>query len=274
MISANHRAAREYAELGIAVFPLVPRTKVPACKHGELEGTTDPAAIDATWSRRPNLLVAAALRFTPYFALDVDRRHCGDEWLRSFPDLPATVTACSGSGGWSQHFWFRRTPELQDVRVRVLTPGRCSLVPDKDWRTGIDVKGLSTGYVVLPPSIHPSGRQYEWEVSTRLGEIPIADPPDWLVRTLRRRSAKPVERFQHEASIDPTTFYLGALFKRAGMLGAEVRNGVFAVRCPNESSHSQGASMDGSSVIFAPKKPGGRGTFFCQHTSACSEVWR
>ena len=163
----NLRAARWYAERGLAVFPLVPRTKVPqAGSHGELDGTTDAATIDKMWEGRPHLLVAVALRFTPYFVVDADARHCGDEWLRSFPALPHTATCISGSGWPSTHHYFRRTPELEEVRAR-------KLVPPGGFCTGIDLKGLRAGYVVLPPSLHPWGRRYEWESSSRFGEVPI-----------------------------------------------------------------------------------------------------
>jgi hypothetical protein len=64
------------------------------------------------------------------------------------------------------------------------------------------------------------------------------------------------------------------MFKEAGLLGSQIRPGVFAVRCPNERAHSQGEPYDSSTVIFAPQKPGGRGTFYCSHTAGCSEVFR
>lgn len=258
----NLRAARWYAERGIAVFPLVPGTKVPiAGSHGELDATTDPATINGIWVRRPDLLVAAALRFTDYFVVDVDGRHFGDEWLRALGNMPDTVTAISGSGWPSTHHWFRRTPDLEDVHARALTHG-------------VDLKGLRSGYVILPPSLHPSGRRYEWEASSRIDELSVAEPPVWLVRMIKAKSTKLTASFEHADRVDPETFYLGALFKKAGRLGRQVKPGVFAVRCPNERTHSQGRTLDGSAVVFAPKKPGGRGTFFCQHTSACSEVWR
>ncbi len=259
--SRNHRAARAYAEHGIAVFGLVPRTKVPTGgSHGELDGTTDATSIDRTWGARPDLLVAAALRFTDYFVLDIDARHFGDEALRALGTLPDTVTAISGSGWPSEHRWFRRTPELDEVRSRELT-------------RGVELKGLRAGYVVLPPSIHPSGRRYTWEVSSRFGEVPIADPPAWLVHKIKAKGTR-FTSFSHAAAVDPSTFFLGVAFRQAGWLGRQVRPGVFAARCPNEARHSQGRPLDGSSVVFAPRKPGGRGRFFCSHTSSCSEVWR
>ena len=36
------------------------------------------------------------------------------------------------------------------------------------------------GYVVLPPSIHPSGKRYEWYKGRSLDDLPLADLPDWV----------------------------------------------------------------------------------------------
>ena len=42
---------------------------------------------------------------------------------------------------------------------------------------GVDVRG-DGGYVLAPPSIHPSGRAYAWSVDTAGA---IAAAPDWLL---------------------------------------------------------------------------------------------
>jgi hypothetical protein len=47
------------------------------------------------------------------------------------------------------------------------------------------------GYVLLPPSLHPSGRCYTWEVSCHPDEVPIAVMPDWLLDMLRPAATSP-----------------------------------------------------------------------------------
>ena len=42
---------------------------------------------------------------------------------------------------------------------------------------GLDFRG-DGGYAVLPPSIHPSGRAYEWLISP--DDMPLAEMPAWL----------------------------------------------------------------------------------------------
>src|SRR3712207_8935940 len=47
---------------------------------------------------------------------------------------------------------------------------------------GIDVKSNGS-YVVLPPSIHPSGAKYEWNNLSRPKPLPIRFRQDWRQRS-------------------------------------------------------------------------------------------
>lgn len=259
-------SAIAYAERGFHVFPLQPGDKVPfPLTRGENDATTDATEIHR-WARRwPDANIGIVPGKSGLFVVDVDVRNFGDESLRALPPLPATATALTGGGGL--HIWFRR-PESLDGR-------KCKALHLHSLKTsGLDIKGVCSGYVVAPPSVHPSGRRYLWEASSHVDELPIADPPAWLVDIIRRSGGRAVEYAPHAVPIDPESFYLGLVFARAGMLGQQVRPGVFAVRCPNERAHHSGKPFDSSTVIFAPSKPGGRGIFFCSHTSECSEALR
>lgn len=259
------RSASAYAERGFYVFPLQPGDKVPfPYTRGEHDATTDPAEI-LRWARRwPDANVAIVPGKSGLFVVDVDTRNFGDESLRALPPLPDTATTLTGGGGL--HLWFKRPESLGGRKCKALHfPGLKT--------SGLDVKGVCSGYVVAPPSFHPSGRRYLWECLSRVDEVPIADCPAWLSDLVYRSGGRAVEYTPHAVPVDPESFALGVMFKRAGLLGREVRNGVFAVTCPNERAH-RSASSDSSTVIFAPEKPGGRGTFFCSHTSECSEVFR
>jgi hypothetical protein len=60
--------------------------------------------------------------------------------------------------------------------------------------TGLDVRGTD-GYVLLPPSIHPSGRPYRWSVDSA---DHIASAPDWLHAILGEEKSgqgKPLEHW-------------------------------------------------------------------------------
>lgn len=51
---------------------------------------------------------------------------------------------------------------------------------------GIDVRG-DGGYVVAPPSVHPSGRRYTWTKNRPFG-LPLAPVPEWLLELLVARN--------------------------------------------------------------------------------------
>ena len=99
--------------------------------------------------------------------IDIDPRHGGDESLtglsRRYGQLPDTLVHVSGRGDGGRHLFFRRPAgKLSSARLGA----------------GIDLK-TSTGYTVLPPSIHPdSGEPY-----SRI-DGPVAAPPPWLVELL------------------------------------------------------------------------------------------
>ena len=46
--------ALAYAKVGMAVFPLVPKSKNPATQHGFQDATTDFNQIDKWWMKNPN----------------------------------------------------------------------------------------------------------------------------------------------------------------------------------------------------------------------------
>jgi hypothetical protein len=142
--------------------------------------------------------------------------------------------------------------------------------------SGIDVRGLQHGCVVVPPSPHESGKEYTWEAMSRIDEVPISDPPPWLVAMLLARGGRMRPRQECSAPVDPQSFVLGRLFQRRRMLGRQFKPGCFAVRCPTEQHHSRGEPFDTSTVLFAPRPGSGdsRGVFYCSHSSFCTETWR
>lgn len=80
-------------------------------------------------------------------------------------DLPPTVIAKTGGGGW--HFYYKHpgfeVKNATRIKIRDLT----------------DIRG-DGGYVVAPPSLHKSGKNYEWSVSP--SEADFAEMPAWVSR--------------------------------------------------------------------------------------------
>jgi hypothetical protein len=150
-------AALQYAARSWKILPLVPRTKRPAIRGWRSKATSDPDQIERWWAARPDYNVGLATGESRLVALDPD----GPEGLAELRRLvglhgPLPRTLASRTPG-GHHLMFRGS----GVRSTA--------------RGDLHVRGEG-GLVALPPSIHPSGKQYAWVDATQ----PIADLPAWV----------------------------------------------------------------------------------------------
>jgi hypothetical protein len=151
-LSPLGQIALEYAQkYGFKVFPLKPRSKLPATQHGYKDASNDPAVIRAWWRRMPDANIGIATgKASGVIVLDVDAQHGGLETLARLEDengrLPDAPTVRTGNGGL--HIYFRDPGELRNSTGLV--------------GPGIDVRG-DGGYVVAAGSIHENGTVYRWE---------------------------------------------------------------------------------------------------------------
>lgn len=182
------KAALYYGNLGLRVFPLQPGKKVPATPHGCKDASKDPDRIAAWWGG-PQLYNIGFATGGGLVVLDVDVDHdagkYGDETLaeleRQHGPLPDTWMCLTGGGG--THYYFR----CEDPAL-TLAAG---------FAPGLDYRGAG-GYVVVPPSIHESGREYVWEAAHTPANCVLAPLPDWL-HTLMLESRKTAHTPQREA---------------------------------------------------------------------------
>jgi len=180
-MNALHKTARSYARLGLAVFPLQPKGKTPATSSGCLQATTDKDVIDGWWNAGPDMNIGIATgSVSGIFVVDIDDE-AGESTLRELErtngDLPATVEAITGRG---RHCYFR----LGDGDP--IHNSASAIGP------GLDIRG-NGGYVVAPPSVHPSGRKYAWSVDSA---AEFADAPAWLIEKIEQPTSgkgKPLE---------------------------------------------------------------------------------
>jgi hypothetical protein len=178
--SALHEAARRYAAAGWRIFPIEPRGKQPLVKWQEHQDRAPTIAeVDAWWSQWPDANIGLAcghgivvLDFDG-FTLDQARALLDRERVILAPDVPVVQTG----KGWHVYVFVDRQVRNRANVYRV-TPGE----------PAVDVRG-DGGYVILPPSIHPSGRAYAW---TSPWKVPLPPAPDtlyaWLDRTSRERA--------------------------------------------------------------------------------------
>ncbi|NDC49061.1 MAG: hypothetical protein EBZ61_08305 [Micrococcales bacterium] len=130
--------ALSYIAQGWFVLPLQEKGKEPFFKfapNGYKSATNDPNLAIKWWSARPNLNIGIACAPSGLVVFDVDERSGG-----TTQGLAPTLTVRTGNG---YHFYY-------DTADDAHFPGK--------YRQGIDIK--HNGYVVAPPSIHPSGHVY------------------------------------------------------------------------------------------------------------------
>jgi Bifunctional DNA primase/polymerase, N-terminal/Primase C terminal 1 (PriCT-1) len=167
------RTALALAERGLAVFPCLPRAKEPATPRGCLDASKDRHMIAHWWGTNPTYNVAIATGdISGIFVTDIDSVDAELELRQLEAEhgrLPATVEALSGRG---RHLYFNMPS----------TPVRNSA---SKVAPGIDIRGTG-GYILSPPSIHPSGRAYTWSVDTASA---FADAPDWLLAKIAERTS-------------------------------------------------------------------------------------
>jgi hypothetical protein len=159
-------AAIAYAERGVPVFPLTERGKTPLTIRGFKDATTDVSTVRAWWTRWPaaNIGVPTGLDST-FDVVDIDPRHGGDVSLDALvakhgptPETPESMT-----GGGGRHLCFRHTDGFRNSAGAI--------------GPGIDTRGTG-GYIVVPPSVTKA--PYQWEASSDLFDVPLADLPEWL----------------------------------------------------------------------------------------------
>jgi len=179
------RFARLYAQRGWPVFPVhIPVRGTCSCgkpgchnigkhpwtAHGFTDATTDMEQIRLWWEfDHPvsNIGIRTGQE-SKLVVLDIDPRHGGDESLRQleakYGPLAKTATVLSGGGG--RHLYFQHP----GFRVPTISG---KLGP------GLDIRGDS-GSIVAPPSLHASGRRYQWGPGKNPDQVQLASLPAWL----------------------------------------------------------------------------------------------
>jgi hypothetical protein len=184
--------ALEYARLGWCVLPLEPNAKQPLGRlvpRGMHDASTDTATIQSWWKSSPQAGIGIALAQSGLVAIDVDPRNGGAETFEQLQaahgSLRSDVMAFTGGGG--EHHVF-------------LVPSGAALSLPGTLGPGVDLK--ANGYIVVEPSVHPSGKQYGWEASSSPLDGVVPSPlPDWL-RSLRIELQRPAQK-PNDQPVDP-----------------------------------------------------------------------
>ena len=177
--------AQYYISRGWRVFPLRPADKIPFSNQalgldkdspgGCLIATTDPEQVQAWWTKYPNANIGIATgKASNLVVVDVDVKSGGEESLLALKaeygtEFTDTIQAMTGGGGRHLLYAYPAWAEIHNSASKLAM--------------GIDVRGEG-GYIAAPPSMHPSGRAYQWDYAARPSQTPLAVMPDWMVEKL------------------------------------------------------------------------------------------
>jgi hypothetical protein len=159
--------AQEYWERGWSIIPLEPRGKRPLVSWRDYQiRRPSPDELDEWFAEDgPNLGIVTG-EISGLAVLDID----------STDALKFAMSYREGRGLGEQTTPMATTGKGYHVYY-TYPKGLRNLQADPNW-PGIDLRAEG-GYVVAPPSLHASGRQYQWELDWRQ---PLAPMPQWMIR--------------------------------------------------------------------------------------------
>jgi hypothetical protein len=217
-------AALAYARRGWKIFPV--RGKLPLVKHWNTDSTTDETQI-TTWFEDPfwefndhihtEEIGIGLVTGTGLAVLDLDTKG-GDmgnmiSAVAGLTDAKEFSAPLVQTGGGGLHFYFATETEVRN----------------KDSRgtgvRGVDVRG-DGGYVVAPPSLHPSGERYKWV------DWPLPDIlPQWPFRFAEKAPAVVLPEDGVGAEVgtrNATLASLAGTMRRKGMSHLAIREALRA----------------------------------------------
>lgn len=191
--------------LGRQVFPLVPGTKIPPknfqWRTRKLSSDQIRSFVDTghnlAWALGPQDVV---------LDVDIDPQHRNavgslkklGGFLGIAPNfaewLSATAVVLTGGADGGQHYYMTVPP---NVKINTTHPD----YPDLHWRR-------HGNYVVLPGSLHPDGRYYDWDYFSRYDERPMAMPPKLLELFRAETYQKKESKHAQNISVDELRHYL------------------------------------------------------------------
>ncbi|HYF52697.1 MAG TPA: bifunctional DNA primase/polymerase, partial [Salinarimonas sp.] len=190
MNSAILEAALQYAALGWRVLPVRSRSKVPALRAWQKNATSAAEEVRKLFARRNSINIGIATgRASDLLLLDIDPDTGGFESLERLEGehapLPPSCRQKTGRGGLHILFSWPLSSEKEPLDLRN-TAGRIA--------PGVDIRGEG-GQFVIAPSVHETGKRYEWIDGLDPFRSAVAPPPSWLVglalAAMKRAPAQP-----------------------------------------------------------------------------------
>lgn len=159
-------AALSYREKNWSVFPINSQTKRPLIEWKTYQNNlATTKQIKEWWKTYPYAGIGLATgKVSNIIVLDID----GEEGRKYAKDKGISPTPCVKTKR-GEHYYFKH-------------PG--FTIQNFAKKKGLDLRG-DGGFVILPPSKHPSGIKYEWILSPE--EEELADPHGWLLSLITKK---------------------------------------------------------------------------------------
>jgi len=160
--------------MGFSVIPLKPKDKRPFISWGSYQSKKATEAELSEWftSGQNNLGIVTG-SISGIAVVDCDNQQAVELAMKlGVGDGPRVIT------GKGKHFYFRYREGLRNFQKREDLPG-------------IDLRA-DGGYVVGPPSIHPSGAIYQWEDIKK----PLPEFPSWVIAKAGNQSEERKSHYQ------------------------------------------------------------------------------
>jgi len=254
--------ALSYAQRGWSVLPVhTPDGNKCSCgkncgspgKHPRIlewqkNATTDEAKIRQWWAQWPTANIGINPRPSGLLVIDIDPRNGGDDtWHElkiKYGLSDQTVTSLTGGGG--THLLYKSNGA--DYKALKVSLG-----------DGVDVQ-RGDKFIVVPPSLHASGKTYEWELSGHPDDIETLSISPSLLSILIKEGqdaiAPPIQETIERGKRNSELTSLAGTMRRRGMEAPEILVALEEVnkRCVPPLTHDELVQIANSVGRYEPER--------------------
>jgi hypothetical protein len=165
--------ALEYLHRGWSIVPQISGTKKPCVVWRQYQEVAPKERVLKTWwSEWPDAGPALVLGpVSGIFLVEVDGSEGHAELIRRLGGEPVAPKVISGSGKPDRYHLYFQCPDV---------PPRARQTP---WHPQLEFRGQG-GIIILPPSLHASGRRYAWVPGRSPDDLPLPPLPALVVQAL------------------------------------------------------------------------------------------
>lgn len=154
-------AAFRYIERGWSIIPIKPKSKLPMVASWKDYQTKRATREDALewWGKHPQAGIALVCgQISGVIVVDIDKK----DNVKPHGLVLSGPTLAARSGGGGDHYFYKWRKGLVGAKV--------------GFREAVDIRSDGS-YIIISPSIHPSGKSYEWVTDE---DESLKEAPQWL----------------------------------------------------------------------------------------------